>query len=188
MATPDWRKTVAAVAKNKISRYHAQFIHFVTLRMKTRIKAAIAGSIITLTGFVAYEAIRHVSKMPAPSAEAVKLHLKPFYVDPAWIKSGTPNFRANEFFKSSDGTISSGIFECDASTFEWHYQFDEAVYILDGSVNLTYQGKEFTVNPGETVLFRAGTVATWNVPDHVRKSWTIYDAGKPARGLAKILQ
>ena len=156
--------------------------------MRANMRAAITGSIVSIVGFVSYEALRHTYQMPAPSTESVKLHLKPFFVDASWIKTGTPNFRANEFFKSSDGKTSSGIFECDASTFEWHYQFDEAVYILEGSVDLSYQGRQFTLNAGDTALFRAGTIAIWHVPVHIRKSWTIYDAGKSARGLAKILQ
>ena len=156
--------------------------------MRAIVKAALAGGIISISGFVAYEAIRHASQMPAPSSESVKLHLRPFEVNKAWVKAGTPNFRANEFFKSTDGKTSSGIFECDASTFEWHYQLDEAVYILEGSVDLDYQGKQFTLNAGDTALFRAGTSAVWHAPNYLKKTWTIYDAGKPARGLAKILQ
>ena len=156
--------------------------------MKRTIKAAILGGIASIFLFKAYEAICHTYQTPAPSTEATQLHLKTLSVDPTWIKSGTPNFRANEFFKSADGKTSSGIFECDASTFEWHYFVDEAVYILEGSVTLEYQGNEFTLKEGETALFRAGTSAIWHVPSHLRKSWTMYDAGKPARGLAKILQ
>ncbi|MFZ6849611.1 cupin domain-containing protein [Undibacterium sp. RuRC25W] len=157
-------------------------------RKKATIKATIAGGIASVILFLSYKAALHTYHMPAASTEATQLHLKPFNVNPAWIKSGTPNFRADEFFKSGDGQTSSGIFECDAATFEWHYQFDEAVYILDGSVTLDYQGKQFTLHAGESALFRAGTTAVWHVPDHIRKSWTIYDAGKPARGLAKLLQ
>jgi len=156
--------------------------------MKTTLKAAVAGAIITLLGIATYEAVLHVSKTPPASSAAHSPAIQPFAVDPKWVLEGQPNFRATEFFKSSDGKTSSGIFECDASRFEWHYQFDEAVYILEGDVDIDYLGKRFTLQAGDSAFFRAGTVAVWQVRRHVKKTWTIYDAGKPARGLAKVLQ
>ena len=156
--------------------------------MKRTLKASIAGVALTLFGLGTYEAIRHVKNSPRASQEARAHQVQAFEVDPSWIREGKPSFRATEFFKSSDGKTSSGIFECDAGKFEWHYQFDEAVYILEGSVNIDYQGKQFTLKAGESAFFRAGTSAQWDVPQHIKKTWTLYDAGKHARGLARFFE
>jgi uncharacterized cupin superfamily protein len=156
--------------------------------MKTTLKASMIGAALSLFALGAYEAIRHVQNSPEASKEAKTHQIQVFEVDPSWVLEGNPNFRATEFFKSSDGKTSSGIFECDAGKFEWHYQLDEAVYVLEGSVNIDYQGKQFTLKAGESAFFRAGTTAVWQVPQHIKKTWTLYDAGKPARGLARLFE
>ncbi|MCH8618378.1 cupin domain-containing protein [Undibacterium sp. TS12] len=156
--------------------------------MKRSLTIAIAAGIITLLGASSYQAVAYITQVQPATSVARKLPVQPFEVDPSWIKEGKPNFRATEFFKSHDGKTSSGIFECDGpSTFEWHYQLDEAIYVLDGGVDIEYQGQRFSLKPGETAFFRAGTTALWHVPKGIRKSWTLHDAGTPARGLARIL-
>ncbi|MFZ6721022.1 cupin domain-containing protein [Undibacterium sp. Ji49W] len=156
--------------------------------MKKSLTIGVAAGLMTLLGITSYQAIAYVTQVAPASSAAVSMPVKAFEVDPTWIKEGTPNFRATEFFKSHDGKTSSGIFECDGpSTFEWHYQLDETIYVLDGGVDIEYQGKRFSLKPGETAFFRAGTTALWHVPKGIRKTWTLHDAGKPARGLAKLL-
>ncbi len=156
--------------------------------MKKSLTIGVAAVLVTLLGVTSYQAIAYVTQVPAASSTAVSMPVQPFEVDPSWIKEGRPNFRASEFFKSHDGKTSAGIFECDGpSTFEWHYQFDETIYVLDGGVDIEYQDKKFSLKPGDTAVFRAGTNAVWHVPKGIRKSWTLHDAGKPARGLAKLL-
>ena len=154
--------------------------------MKKTLISCAAGALLALLVVATYQTAQHISNIAPASTETATPVLKPLAVDPSWVKQGTPNFRATEFFKSSDGKTSSGIFECDASTFEWRYQLDEAVYILDGSVELDYQGKRFTLKAGDSAFFRAGTTAIWHVPSHIRKTWTLYDAGKVARTFAKV--
>ncbi|MES2040957.1 MAG: cupin domain-containing protein [Pseudomonadota bacterium] len=157
--------------------------------MKKSLTIGVATALLTLLGVTSYQAIAYVTQAQPASATAVNLPVRPFEVDPSWIKEGKPNFRAAEFFKSHDGDTSSGIFECDGpSTFEWHYQLDESIYVLEGGVDIEYEGKKFSLKPGDTVLFRAGTTALWHVPKGIRKSWTLHDAGKPARGLASLLK
>ena len=156
--------------------------------MKKSLAIGVAAALMTVLGITSYQAIAYVTQVQPASSAAVHMPVKAFEVDPSWVKDGKPNFRATEFFKSHDGKTSSGIFECDGpSTFEWHYQLDETVYVLDGGVDVDYQGKQFSLKPGETAFFRAGTTATWHVSKGIRKAWTLHDAGKPARGLASLL-
>ena len=156
--------------------------------MKKKIRAYAIGALVTVLALGAYEAIRHVYKSAPPSQEAQVHQIQNFKVDPSWILEGKPDFKATEFFHSSDGKTVSGIFECEPSKFEWHYRYDEAVYIIDGVVDVDYMGKQFTLQAGQSAFFRAGTRATWTVRQHIRKTWTLYDPGKPARGLAQFLE
>lgn len=154
--------------------------------MKRILFSGIAGAVIALAATQVFSIFEHRNNIAAPSTAAGHPQLKPLDVNPAWAIDGKPNFRATEFFKSSDGKTSSGIFECDASSFEWHYSHDEAIYILEGGVELEYLGKKFNLQAGDSAFFRAGTVARWKVPQHVRKTWTLYDAGKLARKFAPV--
>lgn len=155
--------------------------------MNKKLRAYLIGAALAVTATLAFEAVRHVYKSEPASQEAQAHQIRSFPVDPSWVLEGKPDFKATEFFHSSDGKTVSGIFECEPSKFEWHYRFDEAVYILDGEVDISYLGKQFTLRAGESAFFRAGTLATWTVKKHIRKTWTMYDPGKPARGLAQIL-
>lgn len=75
--------------------------------------------------------------------------------------------------------ISTGYWRVSAGAFTWHYDVDEAIVLLDGSMLLNFGGDEWrTVLPGESVLFRKGTSVDWIVPSHVVKHFTIHH-GKP---------
>lgn len=154
--------------------------------MKRILFSGIAGAAIALAGVQLMSIAKHRNNISAPSDAAAHPQLKPLEVNSSWVIEGKPNFRATEFFKSSDGKTTSGIFECDASTFEWHYSHDEAIYILEGGVELEYLGKKFSLKAGDSAFFRAGTVARWKVPQHIRKTWTLYDAGRLERKFAPV--
>ncbi|QDL55819.1 cupin domain-containing protein [Rhodoferax aquaticus] len=147
----------------------------------------IIGALCSAAGLSVYSAYQHVSHRPAPSAQAVAMPLAPLAIDPTWVKSGAPNFKSLEFGASTDASSSSGLFQADgASSFVWQYGLDEAIYILEGGVDIEYLGKRFTLKVGDTAFFYAGTSATWNVhAGGVKKTWTIYKPSKLARWAAK---
>jgi len=118
--------------------------------------------------------VRQVRHLPPPSQQATPLPLQPMTGAPATITLGTPNFRAAPYAASADGGTSSGIWASDGpSTFEWRFESDETVYILQGQVDVTYQGHQFSLRPGDTAVFQAGTQAVWHVPEKVLKSYTL---------------
>ncbi len=133
-----------------------------------------------------YASWQHSKLSMAPGTGAINHQIAPFKVNPDWVKQGQPNFRATEFYRSADGQTTSGLFECDASVFEWHYDKDEAIYILEGSVELEYLGQKFTLSAGQSTFFKAGTVALWRVPEKIKKTWTMYEAGRPVKQLSKV--
>lgn len=140
--------------------------------------AAIAGAAFSLAAVAAWDVGRYVSVSAPPSSNAVERPLLPFTVDPSWVKSGTPNFRAIETARSPDGRSITGLWECDGpTTFEWTFGLDETVHLLAGRVEVEYLGRRFVLEPGHTAVFQAGTKAVWHVPQHAKKVYKLYHPG-----------
>jgi len=91
-------------------------------------------------------------------------------INPDWILEGTPNARVEVLAVGSDESARTVIWDCSAGKFNWFYNFDETVMILEGSVTL-FGGtpKERTLTPGDVVFFPKGSQAHWHVADYVRK-------------------
>ena len=78
--------------------------------------------------------------------------------------------RVKSLSRSGDDTAWTDIWDCTAGTFEWRYEIDETVHILEGEVVVTdHNGTVWKLEPGDVILFRVGTRAHWHVPEYVRK-------------------
>lgn len=114
---------------------------------------------------------------PAPTAHPVfssasisSMKLEPSPIEPSWIISGRPEARAVVQSRSADDFSSTTIWECTEGAFRWHFAWDETVHILSGSVRVTDEtGKVTTIKAGDVAYFAAGSWATWEIDDHVRK-------------------
>ncbi len=139
----------------------------------------LALGVALLTGIAAYDAHRYINRMPAASSVAVNRPLMAFAVDPAWIHAGVPNFRGSETARSADGHTITGLWSCDGpSIFEWHFAFDETVHLLEGEIEVDYQGHRFTLRPGDTATFHTGTRAVWHVKQYSKKAYTLHRPGR----------
>ena len=125
-------------------------------------------------------AIYMVSESPAYISYKIDLprserhELQPDPIAPSWLISGSPIFRTAVFQHSLNWDTWSGIWECiGPATFVWQYSVDEVIYVLEGSADIEYLGKKFTLHPGDSTRFVAGTIATWVVPDRVKKTFRI---------------
>jgi uncharacterized cupin superfamily protein len=108
------------------------------------------------------------------------VELKPAPFRPEWILEGHPKATAAEIDRTHDGSASLIVWRVDAGRFNWYYDFDETITILDGEVYLTDganaapgNAAERRLGPGDVVFFHNGSTATWRVPDHVRKIATV---------------
>ena len=120
-------------------------------------------------------------------AQAVSMPLKPSAIPASWIASGSPKFSSNRFTESIDGSSHSGLWECTGpGEFTWHYTEDEAIYVLEGGAEVEYLGRKFTIKPGDATRFAAGTTAKWVVPDHIKKTWILYEPGTLVRMMRRI--
>jgi uncharacterized protein len=117
----------------------------------------------------------------AASAQASTVSLQTYTVNPQWVKAGQPRFQTAEIVRSPDGRSVTGVWTCDGTTtFEWHFNLDEAVYVLEGRVEVRYLGSQFVLEPGQSAIFKAGTTAVWHVPTHLKKVFVLQHPGRLA--------
>ena len=62
------------------------------------------------------------------------------------------------------------MWDCTAGRFNWYYDGDETIYVIEGSVTVTDRGGVTrSLNAGDTAFFPAGSSAEWTVNKYVRK-------------------
>lgn len=97
-------------------------------------------------------------------------NLNPSPIHPNWILEGNPVARNKVLSSSRDGTASTLIWDCTAGRFNWFYDVDETVYVIEGSVTVKDPGGvSRKVGAGDTVFFPAGSRAEWTVEKYIRK-------------------
>jgi uncharacterized cupin superfamily protein len=112
------------------------------------------------------------------SSAAATEPMRSFEIEPRWLLDGQPRFSTVEVARSPDGRSVTGIWVCDGpGKFEWHFDRDEVVWVLEGRVDVQYRGQNFTLGPGQRAVFKAGTTAVWHVPQYLRKVFTLNDPG-----------
>jgi uncharacterized cupin superfamily protein len=98
------------------------------------------------------------------------VELRPAPIEKSWILAGTPNARNAVIATSKDGQTSTIVWECSAGEFNWFYDFDEAIHILEGEVVIrAADGPARRLGPGDVVFFPIGSSAHWRIDGYVRK-------------------
>ena len=87
-----------------------------------------------------------------------------------WIIEGEPEARSAVISTSADGQAFTVVWECSPGIFRWHYDYDETIHFIEGSVTFDDgKGTTRTVGAGEVVYFPKGSSVIWNVHARVRK-------------------
>jgi hypothetical protein len=98
------------------------------------------------------------------------VNLTPRPIEPSWIIEGNPVAQWSVLSKSADGLASTMVWQCTEGKFNWYYDFDETILILEGSIVLENDTMNPTrYGPGDVIFFRDGAHARWHVEGHVRK-------------------
>ena len=64
------------------------------------------------------------------------------------------------------------VWECDPSTFDWHYDETESCYLLNGEVTVTPEGGEpVHFGAGDFVVFPKGMSCVWQIHQAVKKHY-----------------
>lgn len=96
--------------------------------------------------------------------------LKPAPIEPSWIIEGNPVARNATLSRSLDGTASTIVWQCTEGKFDWHYDIDETIYILEGSVVIESEAMQPTrFGPGDVIFFKNGASARWEIEKPIRK-------------------
>jgi hypothetical protein len=101
---------------------------------------------------------------------SLAVNLTPRPIEPSWIIEGNPLAQWCVLSQSADGLASTMVWECSEGKFNWYYDFDETVLILEGSIVLESDTMPPTrYGPGDTIFFKDGAHARWHVEGRVRK-------------------
>jgi uncharacterized protein len=110
-----------------------------------------------------------MSRAPIETANLAAA-LTPRPIEPSWIIEGDPAAQCSVLSKSADGLASTMIWQCSEGKFDWYYDFDETILILEGSIVLESDSMAPTrYGPGDVVFFKDGAHARWRVESHVKK-------------------
>jgi uncharacterized protein len=96
--------------------------------------------------------------------------LKPSPIEPSWILEGNPEACSHQLSASWDGLAHTLIWSCTEGKFNWYYDFDETIMIIEGSIVLESEGappKRY--GAGDVIFFRNGAHAKWHVEGYVKK-------------------
>ena len=96
--------------------------------------------------------------------------LTPRPIAPSWIIEGKPEASWCILSQSTDGLATTMVWHCTEGKFNWFYDFDETVLILDGSIVLESDGmppQRYVA--GDVIFFKDGAHAKWHVEGHVKK-------------------
>jgi hypothetical protein len=110
------------------------------------------------------------SRQLIEATNTAAVHLKSSPITSSWIIAGNPVARSTVLSKSADGLTWTMVWECSEGVFNWYYDLDETILILEGSIvleNATMSPTRY--GPGDVVFFKNGAHARWHVEGHVRK-------------------
>ena len=97
------------------------------------------------------------------------IQLSPAPIPSEWVLQGTPQARVRVVATSDDNTAMTIVWDCSAGTFNWFYNLDETVSVVEGGMSLTDHSGTREVVAGDVVYFPAGSQATWKVDRYIRK-------------------
>jgi uncharacterized protein len=110
--------------------------------------------------------------MPRSLIETANLvvNLTPRPIEPSWVIEGNPVAQSCVLSNSADGFATTIVWHCTQGKFNWYYDLDETILILEGSIVLESDTMSPTrYGPGDVVFFRDGAHAKWHVEGHVKK-------------------
>lgn len=72
--------------------------------------------------------------------------------------------------------LGCGVMEMENTTFDWHLDYDEIDYVIDGTLSIIKDGKCVTAGPGEIILIPKGSRIQFSVPEKARFLYVTYPA------------
>ncbi len=105
-------------------------------------------------------------------------------INPDWVREGKPEARATLLTQTNKAR--AGVWECTAGKFDWTFDVDETVFILEGEVHVESEGKTQVLAAGSTAFFPCGLTTRWFVPKYVKKFFTHHLPGRVHQMAARV--
>lgn len=128
-------------------------------------------------------------------------------IDPASLEAGEPVQRGHIYHQDEAAGYMAGVWDCTPMTGRFEpYEVNEFMLLLEGSMTMVAaDGRETTINAGETFVLPKGLPCQWKQEEYVRKYFVIFgdpdatptaepdalsvilpQSGGPAGGLARV--
>lgn len=118
-------------------------------------------------------------KIDDTAAAALELESAGYMREP-WgtILDAPMEMRRRELWRSTEGTISTGVWECDAGRFRTLFDaVGEFIHVVSGSLVCTADDGTVTeLNPGDCMTFPPGWSGIWDVRAPLRKIFCGFEA------------
>jgi uncharacterized cupin superfamily protein len=94
------------------------------------------------------------------------------------LDGGSMGTRNRTTYRSDDGSVETGVWECDAGRFRARFGANgEMIHIVSGEMVCTSEdGETFTLRPGDSATFPRGWSGEWDVRSPLRKVYATFTA------------
>ncbi len=94
------------------------------------------------------------------------------------LDGGTIEMRDRETWRSADGSVVTGVWECDAGRFHADFgAYGELFHVVGGEVTCTPDdgGEAFTLRAGDAAIFPRRWTGEWDVRSPLRKVFALWE-------------
>ena len=107
--------------------------------------------------------------MPTVTTASLPADLPKITLPQHEILEGTPDARGLFTAESEDGGASAGFWACDVGRYEFVFDYDEFIYLIDGEMTVRLGDKTWPMRAGDTAHFPQGVTVIWEVTRRVTK-------------------
>ncbi|GAA0076535.1 cupin domain-containing protein [Clostridium sp. CTA-5] len=92
--------------------------------------------------------------------------------------TGDPNVKAyyQELISKNESKMSAGFLTIENSHFDWELNYEEIDYVIEGTLTIKINGKEFTVCKGDVLFVPSGSKVVWGSPNKAKVFYVTYPA------------
>ena len=72
--------------------------------------------------------------------------------------------------------MATGFLDIEKSSFDWFLGYDELDYIIEGTLEITINGKKYSGKAGDVIFIPMNSAVTFSSPDHCKVFFATYPA------------
>ncbi len=107
--------------------------------------------------------------MPTATTASLPAELPKITLPQHEILEGTPDARGLFTAESQDGGATAGFWACDVGRYEFVFDYDEFIYLIEGEMTVHQGDRAFAMRAGDTAHFPQGVTVVWEVTRRVTK-------------------